>query len=225
MGSLSFWCTALAVSYLASNVLAQSPDQTQYVNVLFVIESKNIGMPINYCCSLGTQGGNMFPGVVPRPFSVVKLGPDLYNGGDAYSGYLPNGNVTGISMMHESGTGGAPKYGVVSQQVVVGNISNPLVDLSVPRAVADQGQVGSYQVSLASGVTVALAGTSHAGMYQYEFPSSDSNIVVDVSHVLPSFRGLGTSQYYVSGNISVASDGHYEGSGTYDGGWNLGKKC
>ena len=153
----------------------------------------------------------------------MKLGPDLYTGSDAYSGYLPTGNVTAISLMHESGTGGAPKYGVVSQQPVVGNISNPLVDLSSPRAVADQGQVGYYEVSLTSGVNVQLAATNHAAMLQYEFPSLTSNVVVDVSHFLPSFRGLGTGQNYAYGNITVLSDGHYEGSGTYNNGWNLGK--
>ena len=164
----------------------------------------------------------MFPGVVPAPFSVVKLGPDLYTGTDAYSGYLPTGNVTGVSMMHESGTGGAPKYGVVSQQPIVGNITNPLVDLSIPRAAADQASVGFYELSLASGVVVQLAATNHAAMYQYQYPSKYSNIVVDVSHVLPSFRGLGLSQSYSGGNITVLSDGHYEGSGTYNNGWNLG---
>ena len=167
----------------------------------------------------------MFPGVVARPFAVVKLGPDLHAGtDDAYSGYLSSGNVTGISMLHESGTGGAPKYGVVAQQAVMGNVSNPLVDLSVPRAATtDQGQVGSYQVSLSSGVTVGLAASNHAGMYQYDFPNPEANVVVDVSHVLPSYRGLGLGQNYVQGNISVAGDGHYEGSGTYNNGWNLGK--
>lgn len=46
------------------------------------------------------------------PFAMVKLGPDIENATtDAYSGYLPAGNLTGFSMMHESGTGGAPKYG------------------------------------------------------------------------------------------------------------------
>lgn len=41
---------------------------------------------------------------------MVKLGPDVKNGRtDAYSGYLPEGNIWGFSMMHESGTGGAPK--------------------------------------------------------------------------------------------------------------------
>ena len=165
----------------------------------------------------------MFPGVVPAPFSVVKLGPDLYSGADAYSGYLPSGNVTGFSLMHESGTGGAPKYGTVSQMPVLGTISNPLTDLSIPRTSGDQAQVGYYSTSLSSGIEVELAASDHAGLLSYSFPeNSQGNVVVDVSHVLPSFRGLGLGQNYVRGNITVSEDGHYEGSGTYNNGWNLG---
>lgn len=168
----------------------------------------------------------MFPGVVSAPFSVVKLGPDLYSGVDAYSGYLPTGNVTGFSVMHESGTGGAPKYGTVSQLPVLGDISNPLTDLSSPRASADQAQVGYYSTSLSSGIRIELAATNHAGMFSYSFPaSSHANVVVDVSHVLPSFRGMGLGQNYVHGNITVSDDGHYEGSGTYNNGWNRGALC
>lgn len=165
----------------------------------------------------------MFPGVVPAPFSVVKLGPDLYTGKDAYSGYSPTGKVTGFSMMHMSGTGGAPKYGVVSQMAVSGIVTNPLLDLSETRAAPDQAEVGYYTTSLASGVNIKLAATNHAALLSYDFPSSSSSsVVVDVSHVLPSFRGSGWGQNYVHGNISVSSDGHYEGSGTYNNGWNLG---
>ncbi|THC88465.1 hypothetical protein EYZ11_012090 [Aspergillus tanneri] len=69
-------------------------------------------------------GGNNFPGVA-RPFGMVKLGPDLHDPGkDAYSGYLPHGEFSGFSMMHEQGTGGAPKYGTVSQL--------PLASISIP---------------------------------------------------------------------------------------------
>lgn len=70
------------------------PDYTRYVDVF-----------------LGTEnGGNMFPGVVPQPYSMVKLGPDVEDGAtDAYSGFLPTGQVWGFSMMHESGTGKVPK--------------------------------------------------------------------------------------------------------------------
>lgn len=207
---------------LLAPVYGQSTDYTQYVKPLLVSPCQLVLTVLIYF-SLGTvNGGNMFPGVVSGPFATVKLGPDLYSGSDAYSGYLPSGNVTAISLMHESGTGGAPKYGVVSQLPVLGPILNPLEDLSIPRGSSvDQAQVGRYELSLSSGVTVQLAATEHAAMFQYDFPtSSEPNILVDVSHVLPSFRGMGLGQNYVNGNISVLSDGSYIGSGTYNNGWN-----
>ncbi|KAF9699251.1 hypothetical protein EKO04_003060 [Ascochyta lentis] len=184
-------------------------DYSQYVNVF-----------------MGTKdGGNRFPGVVAAPFAMAKLGPDVKSGTtDAYSGYLPDGKIWGFSMMHESGTGGAPKYGVVSQMPVVGDVLDPLADLSQSRASADQGGVGWYQSSLTNNVTVQLAATEHAGMYVYTFPGSSngsSSVVVDVSHVLPSFRGLGWEQHYSGGTFELFGDGHYEGSGTYNNGWNL----
>lgn len=142
--------------------------------------------------STGTEaGGNDFPGV-SRPFGMVKLGPDLLNSGtDSYSGYLPNGKFSGFSMMHEQGTGGAPKYGTVAQLPLIGNITNPLSSITVGRAVPDQGSVGYYRAQTSDNVVVELAATDHAGMYLYTFPSvaSGNNVLVDVSHVLPSFRG------------------------------------
>lgn len=172
---------------------------------------------------LFTNRNHRFPGVVAAPFAMVKLGPDMLDGmTDAYSGYLPEGNVFGFSMMHESGTGGAPKYGVVSQMPVVGDVANPLADLSQQRAVPDQGGVGYYKSSLANGITVELSSTEHAGLYSYSFANNTtSSIVVDVSHVLPSFRGLGWEQHYSGGYFKIAEDGHYEGSGVYNNGWNL----
>jgi putative alpha-1,2-mannosidase len=169
--------------------------------------------------SQGTRaGGNRFPGVVAAPFAMVKLGPDVESGRtDAYSGYLPSGNIRGFSMMHESGTGGAPKYGVVSQMPVIANISNPIANFSQLRASPDQAGVGYYKSSLANGVNVELAASEHAGLYSYSFPeSSTPSIVVDVSHVLPSFRGLGWEQHYSIGDFSMLDDGQYVGSGTYN---------
>ncbi|KAF2632628.1 glycoside hydrolase family 92 protein [Macroventuria anomochaeta] len=184
-------------------------DYSQYVNVF-----------------MGTKdGGNRFPGVVAAPFAMTKLGPDVQNGKtDAYSGYLPDGRIWGFSMMHESGTGGAPKYGVASQMPVIGYVSDPLADLSQLRSSEDQGGVGWYRSNLANNITVQLAATEHAGLYSYDFPrgtNTSSSIVVDVSHVLPSFRGLGWEQHYSGGTFKLLDDGHYEGSGTYNNGWNL----
>ncbi|KAG7152495.1 putative secreted glycosidase like protein [Verticillium longisporum] len=64
------------------------------------------------------KGGNAFPGV-SRPFGMVKLGPDLENGQDSYSGFQPDGEFTGFSMLHEHGTGGAPKYGVPPESMMM----------------------------------------------------------------------------------------------------------
>jgi putative alpha-1,2-mannosidase len=153
---------------------------------------------------------------------MVKLGPDLFTGTDSYSGYQAKGNFTGFSMLHESGTGGAPKYGVVSQMPVLGNVTNPLADQTGTRLSPDESSVGYYKASLGSNITVELGATSRAGMYLYTFPSSSStrNVIVDISHVLPSFRGMGLSQNYLGGDMSVTAqkDGslQYQGSGSYD---------
>ncbi|KAI1818005.1 glycoside hydrolase family 92 protein [Poronia punctata] len=171
-----------------------------------------------------TNGGNTFPGV-SLPLGMVKLGPDLHTGSDSYSGYQSTGSFIGFSMLHESGTGGAPKYGVVAQMPVVGDIDNPLGDLKVNRSAADESKLGYYKSSLDSGVTVELGATERAGMFKYEFPEGEgaSNVVVDVSHVLPSYRGQGLGQNYLGGRISVESTEEllrYQGSGSYDNGYN-----
>ncbi|KAH7031117.1 glycoside hydrolase family 92 protein [Microdochium trichocladiopsis] len=182
------------------------------------------------------NGGNTFPGVA-LPMGMVKLGPDLYTGSDSYSGYQPTGAFVGFSMLHMSCTGGAPKYGVIAQMPVVGSLDNPLANISVGRrtedgtVVGDTARVGYYKASLASGVTVEMAASSRAGMYRYTFPqnATEAAIVVDVSHVLPSFRGQGLGQNYLGGNISVQADGEgravgYTGNGSYDNGWNRSPK-
>lgn len=183
----------------------KSDDLTQYVNVF-----------------TGTQGGGNDDPAAARPFGMVKLGPDLFDGSsDAYSGYLPTGNFSGFSMMHEQGTGGAPKYGTVSQLPLLGQVSQPLSNLTVGRAGADEGSVGYYKAVTSEGVTVELSPGNRAGIYRYTFPTVDAkNVLVDVSHVLPSFRGQGLGQGYAGGDITVFADGHYEGHGVYNNGWN-----
>ena len=155
---------------------------------------------------------------------MVKLGPDLYTGKDCYSGYQDTGNFTGFSMLHLSGTGGVPKYGVVSQMPVVGEVENPLSDaINDTRAEKDVTEVGYYKAALGSGTFLELAATDKAGLYKYTFPQTDQNrnVLVDVSHVLSSYRGQGLEQHFLEGSISVSLDRssgnwYYTGSGTYD---------
>ncbi|KAL4865489.1 hypothetical protein BDV12DRAFT_211057 [Aspergillus spectabilis] len=200
----SSWGLSLVVSQLQTVV--QAVDRSSHVNLF-----------------MGTEGGgNNFPGVA-RPFGMVKLGPDLLSGTtDAYSGYLPKGEFSGFSLMHEQGTGGAPKYGTVSQLPLVGNITNPLSNITVARNGTVEAAVGYYRARTGDGVVVELSATAHAGIFRYTFPkgSANNHVLVDVSHVLPSFRGQGLSQGYKGGNFTIFPDGHYEGHGIYDNGWN-----
>lgn len=172
----------------------------------------------------------MFPGVVSAPFANVKLGPDVYSGKtDAYPGYLDSGNITAFSLMHQSGIGGAPKYGVVAQQPVLGKVYSSLEDFSCSRSKPDQAEVGRYRSILSNGISVEMAATEHAGMFSYQFPEdSQANVVVNVSHFLSSSRGLGTEQRYVNGSITIQHDDHhrpsYTGSASYNNGWNLGER-
>ncbi|KAI0454761.1 glycoside hydrolase family 92 protein [Xylaria acuta] len=209
-GLARFACAFAAATSLCR---AQDLDLTQFV-------LPNVG---------DSNGGNTFPGV-SLPLGVVKLGPDLYTGSDSYSGYQPTGNFIGFSLLHESGTGGAPKYGVVAQMPVPGTINNPLADLSVGRSKADEPRLGYYKSSLSNRITVEMSATNRAGMFKYEFPEGGgaSNVVVDVSHVLSSYRGQGLGQNYLGGNISVATTSggsiRYEGAGSYNNGWNRAPK-
>src|SRR3569833_727481 len=123
----------------------------------------------------GTEaGGNTFPGV-SAPFGMVKLGPDLYTGSDSYSGYQPTGVFNGFSMLHERGPGGAPKYGVVSQMADLGDVDNPLADLTDTRASPDDALVVYYTSSLWSGIIVELVAATWSCMYHYTFPASSAS--------------------------------------------------
>lgn len=206
--------TASALGVAAAATVANAQDLTQFV------------LP-----DTGTiNGGNTFPGV-SLPMGMVKLGPDLYTGSDSYSGYQQDGVFLGFSMLHMSGTGGAPKYGVVAQMPVAGTIDNPLGDQTVTRSAPDEITLGYYKSSLANGISVELGATAKAGMYKHTFPenATTTNVVVDVSHVLPSFRGQGLGQSYLGGNLTVETSEsgdftRYTGAGSYDNGWNRAPK-
>jgi putative alpha-1,2-mannosidase len=174
---------------------------------------------------LGSGSGNVFAGV-SQPMGIVKLGmlcsPESLTPGpdpDNLAGDL----VAAISMTHETGTGGGQKYGVVAQMPVLGDISNPLQNISTAKTKADTAYVG-YYVTTFNGVSVELAATQRAGLYRYNFTDTTStkNIVVDMSHYLIDNNGGVENQNYSWGGIQTFSDGHYEANGTYAGGWNEG---
>lgn len=203
--------------FLAHLATAQH-DYSQYVNPFIGGEGPFPGLAFG--------GGDIFVGGAV-PFGVAKVGIDTYETNISFStingGWTPEGLVTGISMMHESGTGGPAKYGIISQM--------PLTTIDAPvnildnttywqeRVINDTASVGYYSTKLENGVSFQLSGARHSGIMQYDFPAGDKYVLVDVSHFLPNEGGSNEDQYYAGGSITISEDGKYTGWGSYGGGF------
>lgn len=130
-------------------------------------------------------------------------------------------------MLHESGTGGAPKYGLIPQMPLTSlegvNVLDNLTYMQ-PRVGNDTASVGYYKTNLANGVTAELAASEHAGLFKYSFPSAGGKyLLVDLSHYLPTQDEPAGEQFYSNAHIDVSQDSTmYSGYGTYRGGWNEG---
>ncbi|CCO27730.1 hypothetical protein BN14_01717 [Rhizoctonia solani AG-1 IB] len=181
----------------------------------------------------------MFPGVA-LPFGQVKLGIDtsvlnLDQGGisSANSGYTPRGNATGFSLLHTSGTGGQPKYGVVSQMPLLGSLEEQNINVADNRTYLtnrtnEVSRVGYFRTTFeTTEITTELTASHHTGVLHYTFPPSENktaHVLVDLAHALPSGGGGYISQRYVKGEITVdPKGGGYSGSAWYDLGWNQGE--
>ncbi|PVI05747.1 glycoside hydrolase family 92 protein, partial [Periconia macrospinosa] len=216
------WLTFLVLLTCASTSRsnAQEVDYTPFVNPFIGAEGPIPGYAYG--------GGDIFVGAA-TPFGVAKVGIDTQEDNITIAtingGYTPKGLVTGVSMMHESGTGGCAKYGVVSQ-MPLSSIAAPvnLLDNTTywqKRVGEDEASVGSFSTKLENGIHIGLAGSKHSGSMKYEFPGDEKHVLVDVSHFLPD-PGFCT-QYYLDASISISDDNKtYTGYGTYGGGWNQG---
>jgi putative alpha-1,2-mannosidase len=87
-----------------ASLVAGQVDYAQYVNPFIGAEGPTPGRAFG--------GGDIFVGGA-IPYGVVKMGIDTYETNPQMAvlngGYTPRGNVTGVSMIHVSGTGGCPK--------------------------------------------------------------------------------------------------------------------
>lgn len=200
---------------------ASSPNPTDFVDLFIGTEGPVPGTAYN--------GGNIFPGAA-FPHGAVKIGIDTteYNQStDATAGYTPDGNVTAITMLHESGTGGAPKYGIIPQMPLTTldkvNVMDNLTYMQ-PRIAKDQATVGRFTTHLANGVVSDMSASHHAGLMRYQYPSNTSRLLlVDLSHYLPTNDEVVAAQFYSNAHIDVAPDRTaYSGYGVYRGGWNEG---
>ena len=214
MGRISTFSAVL----LALSVAAQV-DYSQYVNPLIGSEGPFPGLAFG--------GGDIFVGGAV-PFGVAKVGIDTYEQNVSFStingGYTPKGLVTAVSMMHESGTGGPAKYGIIGQMPLASldgvNVLNNRTYWQ-KRVGEETTKVGYYATSLESGVGIQLSGARHSGIMDYSFPAGEKHILVDVSHYLSSETSSGgIGQFFSGGEINLQPGGKvYTGWGSYGGGF------
>ncbi|EZF32100.1 hypothetical protein H109_07623 [Trichophyton interdigitale MR816] len=207
---VAIWAPLFILS-LTSPVKGNDIDLTQYVDLFIGTEGSVAGTSYN--------GGNVFPGAAHDVDEKRKV--------DVNAGYSPDGNVSAISFLHESGTGGAPKYGVISQMPLSTLDRVDVADNRTymqPRVGKDSASVGYYRTRLQNGITVEMSAADHAGILQYTYPSSAGKFVlVDLSHYLPTHGEPSANQMYSNGKIDIQDGGRtYTGYGIYRGGWNEG---
>lgn len=179
--------------------------------------------------SIPVGGGDIFVGGA-LPFGVVKMGIDTWEQNVSFAqlngGWTPEGLVTGISMMHEHGTGGAPKYGVVAQMPLT-TVEDPVNILDNTtywqrRVGGDTARVGYYATEFENGIAVELSAARHAGIVQYSFPEDgEKHVLVDVSHYIPAPGDDHSSQMFLGGEIAVEG-AQYTGFTTTGGGFGQG---
>lgn len=184
----------------------------------------------------GTEsGGHMFPGI-SLPFGMIKPGIDAIDlkFGDSYSGYAPGGKIVGISMMHESGTGGAPQYGVISQlpftdESIDHDVLGSNDEFGLERISNDNAVIGVYSVKTQH-VEFQFTSDERSSMIRYKYDVNNIDnvrILVNVSHHLGSPGRPWWSQKFVNGSIEIDDDDEnenenenkYTGYTTIKGGW------
>jgi predicted alpha-1,2-mannosidase len=138
--------------------------------------------------------GNAFPGAMV-PDGMVKLGPDTtgkqYGAIEFlhYDGYwYGDDTVRGFSHLHLAGTG-ATDLGVLSVMPALSvdaASAKPDGLATALKKPTERATPGSYEVTLANGIAVALTATVHTGAHRYTFPADATTGVIafDLAHHL-----------------------------------------
>lgn len=191
-----------SLSLLATDfTVGQDDDLTQYVNA-FIGTQRN------------SNSGNVFPGA-SIPFGMAKVGIDV----DVFapSGYVSNANnnVTGMSLLHDSGTGAGGSYGTFASMPIYcknGNITNCKPSKSQrkrPRKkngneLSDIARPGYFSSVLNDDTRLEATTTRRSALLRYTFNSTSSTkptISFDWTEDLSnSFRGTGNAKIVKDSN-------------------------
>lgn len=150
----------------------------------------------------GGSGGNAFPGSAV-PHAMAKVGIDVSTT-PRQAGYIAdNSSITGISLMHDEGTGGntAGGYGIFPLFPLTNcSFSECPVRIGARAALraagADAASPGYFTTTFVNGIQLETTSTRRAGLIRFTYPEGNNvnHVVVDLTNDLQrSFEGGGLS--------------------------------
>lgn len=158
-----------------------------------------------------SNGGNVFPGA-SLPYGMAKAVADTNSDSNQGGFTLDGSNVTGFSLMHDSGTGGSPSLGNFAlfpysscpggevdgcafpkkERAAFGSFSNDSV-------VAEPGY---FSIKLNSGVQTEMTTAQHTSIFKFTFPASSGNSTTSQPLILQDLTDLSDSRQD-NGTIAV----------------------
>lgn len=165
---------------------------------------------------IGSEGlGRVFIGP-SCPFGMVKPGPDC--GVSNNAGWSKDGELSGFSQTHVSGTGGGPKYGNI---LIAPYPPKGATARQLSLRTNEEVKLGYYACTLENGIKTEITAAERAAFYQF---SGVDSIEFDLQHFLgktpvPKAR---EAQQYEDSELNVVNDSVTTGWQCISGGWNNG---
>ncbi|KAJ6534151.1 glycosyl hydrolase family 92-domain-containing protein [Mycena capillaripes] len=179
---------------------------------------------------IGTlAGGHAFPGAT-LPWGSVKASADSRSG-DNQAGYVSDGSpITGISQLHDDGTGGSSSLGhfqllpLTNGECAGGDLTKCMVDRD-QRALGHgepSAEPGYFSIPLSNGVSAEVTVTQHTALHRFTYPPGieEMTLLLDVTSDL-AMRYQGGGGVHVSANPNgtrITGSGRWIpsfGQGTY----------
>ncbi|KAF7374273.1 Glycoside hydrolase family 92 protein [Mycena sanguinolenta] len=156
---------------------------------------------------IGTQnGGHVFPGAT-LPWGSVKPGADSRSG-DNQAGFVSDGSpITGISQLHDDGTGGSASLGQFALLPLTSTecAGNDLTKCTLDRSARALGHgepsasPGYFGIPLNNGVQAEVTVTQHTALHRFTYPAGTEQmlLLLDVTNDL-------AERYQGDGRVSVS---------------------
>lgn len=127
------------------------------------------------------NGGNVFAGA-SMPYGMAKAVADTNSGSNQGGFTLDNSNVTGFSLMHDSGTGGSPSLGNFALFPYTSCPGGDVNNCTFPKKSRAKfggfdsdsvvAEPGYFSITLDSGIQAEMTTTHHTSLFKFTFPTT-----------------------------------------------------